>query len=136
MSGGMRQRAMIALALACKPQLLLADEPTTALDARVQIQILLLLRELQVAHGRGEQPRPCISPAIGSAQHLAERVDGDTAGCGEQRLLAVEMHVDRRRPDAHTMRHLAQRQRGDAVLGNQFCAGPHQGVPGAVHGWP
>src|ERR1700751_2551666 len=53
LSGGLRQRAMIAMALSCNPRLLLADEPTTALDATVQVQVLVLLRRLQRELGMG-----------------------------------------------------------------------------------
>jgi peptide/nickel transport system ATP-binding protein len=70
MSGGMRQRAMIALALACRPQVLLADEPTTALDATVQIQILLLLRELQRELGLSIV---FVTHDIGAAVEVADR---------------------------------------------------------------
>ena len=71
MSGGMRQRAMIALALACKPKILLADEPTTALDATVQIQILLLLRELQREFGMSVI---FVTHDIGVAIEICDRV--------------------------------------------------------------
>jgi peptide/nickel transport system ATP-binding protein len=71
MSGGMRQRAMIALALACHPKVLLADEPTTALDATVQMQILLLLRELQREFGMAVI---FVTHDIGVAVEISDRI--------------------------------------------------------------
>jgi peptide/nickel transport system ATP-binding protein len=71
MSGGMLQRAMIAMALACNPKVLLADEPTTALDATVQIQILLLIRELQKEYGLSVI---FVTHDIGVAAEVADRI--------------------------------------------------------------
>lgn len=71
LSGGMRQRAMIALALACRPALLLADEPTTALDATVQMEILLLLRRLQRELGLAII---FVTHDIGVAVEIADRI--------------------------------------------------------------
>ncbi|WP_045392138.1 ABC transporter ATP-binding protein [Falsirhodobacter sp. alg1] len=77
MSGGMRQRVMIALALACRPKVLLADEPTTALDVTVQIQILLLLRELQREMGMSVV---FVTHDIGVAAEVADRIGVMYAG--------------------------------------------------------
>lgn len=71
LSGGLRQRAMIALALSCSPRLLLADEPTTALDATVQIQVLVLLRRLQAELGMGTV---FVTHDLGVAAEIADRV--------------------------------------------------------------
>ena len=87
LSGGLRQRAMIALALSCRPKLLLADEPTTALDATVQIQILILLRELQRALGMATI---LVTHDLAVASEIADRVAvmyagrfAETANIGE-----------------------------------------------------
>jgi microcin C transport system ATP-binding protein len=71
LSGGQRQRVMIAMALANNPDLLIADEPTTALDVTVQAQILKLLRELQAANGMAML---LITHDLGIVRHMAARV--------------------------------------------------------------
>src|SRR5215208_6175552 len=71
LSGGLRQRAMIAMALSCSPRLLLADEPTTALDATVQVQVLILLRRLQRELGMG---MIFVTHDLGVAAEIADRV--------------------------------------------------------------
>ena len=85
MSGGMRQRVMIAMALACDPDLLIADEPTTALDVTVQAQILDLLRDLQeqshmaiilITHDLGVVAEMADEVAVMYAGRVAERASG------------------------------------------------------------
>ncbi|MFL5150461.1 MAG: ABC transporter ATP-binding protein [Microvirga sp.] len=119
MSGGMRQRAMIALALACRPKLLLADEPTTALDATVQIQILLLLRELQRDLGLSII---FVTHDLGAAVEVADRILVMYAGRIVEEGSARDLIRNPRHP--YTIGLLKSRAHGALAKGSRLDAIP------------
>ena len=95
LSGGMRQRVMIAMALACKPRLLIADEPTTALDVTVQAQILDLLRNLQAETGMS---LILITHDLGVVAEMADDVAVMYAGRVVERASAASLFADPQHP--------------------------------------
>jgi peptide/nickel transport system ATP-binding protein len=118
LSGGMRQRAMIAIALACQPALLLADEPTTALDATVQVQVLILLRKLQREFGMALM---FVTHDLGVAAQIADRVAVMYAGRIVEEGSAQEVLLNPRHP--YTIGMLASTMQG-RVRGREIEAIP------------
>jgi peptide/nickel transport system ATP-binding protein len=95
LSGGMRQRVMIAMALACKPRLLIADEPTTALDVTIQAQILDLMRELKQKTGAAIV---LITHDLGVVAEMAERVVVMYAGRKVEEASVADLFARPRHP--------------------------------------
>jgi len=94
-SGGMRQRVMIAMALACNPKLLIADEPTTALDVTIQAQILDLMRDLKVRTGAAIL---LITHDLGVVAEVADRVMVMYAGRKVEETTVLQLFSDPKHP--------------------------------------
>lgn len=94
-SGGMRQRLMIAMALSCNPSLVLADEPTTALDVTIQAQILELMEDLSRRHGIA---LVLITHNLGAVARYADRVNVMYAGKMVEQGRARDVYADPRHP--------------------------------------
>ena len=112
-SGGMRQRAMIAMALACEPQLIIADEPTTALDVTVQAQILDLLKDLADRNGSALL---LITHDLGVVARYADRVVVMYAGRVVESASATELYARPRHPYTRGLMASVPRLDGDTRL--------------------
>jgi oligopeptide/dipeptide ABC transporter ATP-binding protein len=121
-SGGMRQRAMIAMALACRPKLLIADEPTTALDVTIQAQILDLLRELVAEENAA---LILITHDLGVVAGMCERVNVMYAGMFMETGYAEQLYGAPRHP--YTLGLLQSVPRLDAAKGTRLH--PIEGAP-------
>jgi oligopeptide/dipeptide ABC transporter ATP-binding protein len=108
LSGGMRQRVMIAMAMACRPRLLIGDEPTTALDVTIQAQILALLRDLGRAAGTAVL---LISHDLGVVAAMASRVVVMYAGQVVEEAPARELFLRPRHPYTRLLLAVAPRVR-------------------------
>lgn len=127
LSGGMRQRAMIAMALACEPVLLIADEPTTALDVTVQLQILELLQSLQSQTGLSLL---LITHDFGVVSEIAEEVHVMYAGRIVERASTTAILSEPRHPYTQallrcTPRLASRTARLDVIPGNVPMRGQH-----------
>ena len=100
LSGGQRQRIMIAMAIACKPMLLIADEPTTALDVTVQAQILELLDQLRTENGMAIL---LIAHDLGVVRHYCDRVAVMYCGQIVEQGLAGQVFTRPRHPYTHAL---------------------------------
>jgi oligopeptide/dipeptide ABC transporter ATP-binding protein len=121
-SGGMRQRAMIAMALACRPKLMIADEPTTALDVTIQAQILDLLRELVAEENAA---LILITHDLGVVAGMCERVNVMYAGMFMETGSATQLFGEPRHP--YTVGLLQSIPRLDAARGERLH--PIEGTP-------
>jgi peptide/nickel transport system ATP-binding protein len=115
LSGGMRQRALIAIALACRPRLLIADEPTTALDVTIQAQILALLRELVQDTGTA---LIMITHDLGVVAGLCDEVNVLYGGKIVERAQRHQLFAEPRHPYTHGL--LASIPRLDAGRGEKL----------------
>jgi peptide/nickel transport system ATP-binding protein len=122
LSGGMRQRALIAMALACAPRLLIADEPTTALDVTIQAQILALLKELVEDTGTA---LVMITHDLGVVAGLVDRVNVLYAGRIVERGDRHPLFAEPRHPYTHGL--LASIPRLDGARGERLTP-----IPGSV----